>query len=227
MARSKLPVLSILVLLLSSHNYATDDRVNVMIPPPTASQLERLRQDIVFSDILLGRELTFHTTWGLFSPKEVDAGTRLLLDYLDDKQVEKVLDVGCGYGALGLTLASLHPEAKVTLVDKDFVAIDYCQKNADTNELDNTEVFLSNGLNRVEEYDFDLIVTNLPAKSGKELYTLMFSDMHTKLQTGGACYIVTINGLRQFVKRNFIDVFGNYKKLKQGPVYTVAMAVRQ
>jgi len=197
-----------------------------MIPAPTGSQLERLRQDIVFSDTLLGRELTFHTTWGLFSPREIDGGTRLLLDHLDDQPVKRVLDVGCGYGALGLTLASLHPDAKVTLVDKDFVAIDYCQKNAVTNGLDNAGAFLSNGLNRVEECDFDLIVTNLPAKSGKELYTLMFSDMHAKLQTGGACYVVTINGLRQFVKRNFIDIFGNYKKLKQGSVYTVAKAVR-
>lgn len=86
---------------------------------------------------------------------------------------------------------------------------------------------MSNGLNRVESDNFDLIVTNLPAKSGKELYTLMFCDMHTKLKPGGSCYIVTINGLRQFVKRNFIEIFGNYKKLKQGAVYTVAMATRQ
>jgi len=197
-----------------------------MIPTPTAAELQRLRQDIVFSDTLLGRELTFHTTWGLFSPKEIDAGTRLLLEYLDNNPIHRALDVGCGYGALGLTLASLHPDAKVTLIDKDFVAIDYCQKNAAINNLGNAEAFLSNGLNQVEDGEFDLIVTNLPAKSGKELYTLMFSDMHAKLKSGGVCYIVTINGLRQFVKRNFNDIFGNYKKLKQGPVYTVAMAGR-
>jgi len=112
------------------------------------------------------------------------------------------------------------------LIDKDFVAIEYCRKNAIVNDLSNTDIFLSNGLNQVDAKDFDLIVTNLPAKSGKELYTLMFCDIYTKLKSGGCCYIVTINGLRQFVKRNFTDFFGNYKKLKQGPVYTVAMATK-
>ena len=198
-----------------------------MTPAPSDYQLELLRQDLVFSETLCQQQMTFHTTWGLFSPREVDAGTLLLLEHVEANKNARVLDLGCGYGALGLTLAAVCPDGMVTLVDKDYVAIDYCRKNASVNGLSNTEIFLSNGLNRVESDNFDLIVTNLPAKSGKELYTLMFCDTHTRLKPGGSCYIVTINGLRQFVKRNFIEIFGNYKKLKQGAVYTVAMATRQ
>ncbi len=197
-----------------------------MIPAPTPSELEKLRQDIVFSDKLQQQALTFHTTWGLFSPREIDAGSKLLLEHIKVDKNTKALDMGCGYGALGLTLASMCPDGSVTMVDKDYVAIEYCRKNADVNELSNTDIFLSNGLNQVEASDFDLIVTNLPAKSGKELYQLMFHDTHQKLKPGGTCYIVTINGLRQFVKRHFMDIFGNYKKLKQGAVYTVAMATK-
>jgi len=189
--------------------------------------LDKLRRDIVFSDTLCGQSLTFHTTWGLFSPREVDAGSRLLLEYLEVEEDTKSLDVGCGYGALGLTLASLSPAGTVTMVDKDFVAVEYCRKNAALNNLLNTEIILSNGLNQVKQDGFDLVITNLPAKSGKELYTLMFCDSYRLLKPGGKCYIVTINGLRQFVKRNFVEIFGNYKKLKQGSVYTVAMAVRE
>lgn len=198
-----------------------------MIPAPTPAELEKYRRDIVFSDTLRLQVLTFHTTWGLFSPREIDVGSRLLLEYVTVPSDAKCLDVGCGYGALGLTLASLCPQGSVTMIDKDYVAIEYCRKNAAVNGLSNTEVFLSNGLNQVENADFDLIVTNLPAKSGKELYTLMFCDIHARLKPGGCCYIVTINGLRQFVKRNFNDIFGNYKKLKQGSVYTVAMASKK
>lgn len=198
-----------------------------MTPLPTRAELDRLRSDIVFSETLRDQKLTFNTTWGLFSPREIDTGSRLLLDHIVVDESPRVLDVGCGYGALGLTLASLCPEGSVTLIDKDYVAIEYCRKNAAANNLGNTEIFLSNGLNQVEADDFDLIVTNLPAKSGKELYTLMFCDMHSKIVPGGKCYIVTINGLRQFVKRNFIEIFGNYKKLKQGSVYTVAVATRE
>lgn len=198
-----------------------------MIPAPTPAELEKYRRDIVFSETLCQHPLTFHTTWGLFSPREIDAGSRLLLDYLNVADGAKCLDVGCGYGALGLTLAASCAGGEVTMIDKDYVAIEYCRKNATVNNLTNTDIFLSNGLNQVQANDFDLIVTNLPAKSGKELYTLMFCDIHANLKQGGQCYIVTINGLRQFVKRNFNDIFGNYKKLKQGSVYTVAMATKE
>lgn len=198
-----------------------------MIPIPTPAELDKYRQDIVFSETLCQQLLTFHTTWGLFSPREIDAGSRLLLEYLQDMEVSKCLDIGCGYGALGLTLAATYPDSQVTMIDKDFVAIDYCRKNAALNNLTNTNIFLSNGLHQVEADDFDLIVTNLPAKSGKELYTLMFCDSYSKLVPGGSCCIVTINGLRNFVKRNFSELFGNYKKLKQGPVYTVAVATKE
>lgn len=198
-----------------------------MKSPITRESLPRLRQDTVFSETLCEKTLTFHTTWGLFSPREVDAGSLLLLDHLELADNDRVLDLGCGYGALGLTLAAVHPASHVTLVDKDFVAVEYCRKNARLNGLSNTSVFLSNGLQQVEDSDFDCVLTNLPAKSGKELYYLMFYDAHDRLKVGGSFYIVTINGLRGFVKRVFKEVFGNYRKLKQGAVYTVAVATRE
>jgi 16S rRNA G1207 methylase RsmC len=71
---------------------------------------------------------------------------------------------------------------------------------------------------------FDLIVSSLPAKTGKELYYLYFYDALERLKPGGRIYVVTITGLRKFVARAFNEVFGNYEKVKQGKTYTVAMA---
>ena len=198
-----------------------------MKSPITRETLPKLRQDIVFNAKFGGSPLTFHTTWGLFSPREVDAGTLLLHEHMEISESARILDLGCGYGALGLPLAANNPDALVCLVDKDFVAIEYCKKNAELNRLSNVDICLSNGLNQVSVTQFDVVVTNLPAKSGKELYYLMFYDVHSRLKPGGRFYIVTITGLRGFVKRTFNEIFGNYKKLKQGPVYTVAMAERQ
>ncbi len=189
--------------------------------------LDGLRQDIVFSETLRGHMLTFHTTWGLFAPKAVDAGSRLLLDYLEIKEDDDTLDLGCGYGPLGLTMAKLAPQGRSLLLDKDFVAVEYSRKNAEVNSIDNAEVILSNGLERVGELSFDLIVSNLPAKTGKELYYLYFYDALARLNPGGSIYVVTISGLRKFVARAFREVFGNYEKLKQGKVYTVARAVKK
>ncbi len=190
----------------------------------TRDYLDKLRQDIVFSETLCSHTLQFHTTWGLFSPKNVDEGSRLLLDHMEVNPDDNTLDLGCGYGPLGLTLAKLAPEGKSILVDKDFVAVEYSKKNAKTNQINNTDIFLSNGFDQIGDRRFDLIVSNLPAKTGKELYYLYFYDALARLNPGGRFYVVTISGLRKFVARAFEEVFGNYKKVKQGKTYTVAMA---
>ncbi len=196
----------------------------IKLSPETNAYLDKLRADIVFQDTLRGETLTYHTTWGLFSPKGIDEGSRLLLDHLDVREDDDTLDLGCGYGPLGLTLARLAPRGTSVLVDKDFVAIDYSRKNASINGITNAEIFLSNGFTQIGDRRFDLIVSNLPAKTGKELYYLYFYDALVRMKPGARFYVVTISGLRKFVQRAFMEVFGNYKKLKQGGTYTVAMA---
>jgi len=195
-----------------------------MIEP---AQLTSLRRPIDFQAELAGQPLRFQSTWGLFSPREIDAGTRLLLERIELAPDADCLDLGCGYGPIGLTLARLAPRGRVLLVDKDFVAIDYARKNIALNGLDNAEALLSNGFDQIPpKRRFDVIVSNIPAKVGKELLTLWLHDARARLNPGGALYVVTINGLRQFIKRYLEDIFGNYDKLKQGTHYTVALATR-
>jgi len=71
--------------------------------------IARLKQDIVFSTELRGIPMTFHSTWGLFSPREVDEGSRLLIEQVEVRPHDDVLEIGCGYGPIGLTLAKLAP----------------------------------------------------------------------------------------------------------------------
>lgn len=189
--------------------------------------IARLRQDIAFDDVLLGHRLHFNTTWGLFSPKGIDEGTRLLLDHLEVKPDDRAIDLGCGYGPIGLAIAKSAPQGHCTLVDKDFVAVEYAKKNAARNAIDNVDILLSNGLQHVPPGDFTLAVTNLPAKANKEHYYLFFHDIQQRLLPGGRFYIVVISGLRQFIARAFQEVFGNHTKVKQGKTYTVALAVKE
>jgi 16S rRNA (guanine1207-N2)-methyltransferase len=189
----------------------------------TAS-IEKLREDLTFEDTLCGQHLHFHSTWGLFSPREVDEGSRLLLSHIDLQPDADCLDLGCGYGVIGLTLAKLAAAGHTTLVDKDFVAIDYCRKNIALNQINNAEAILSNGFDAIRDRRFDVIASNIPAKVGNELMTLFFYDAQRQLKPGGQIYVVTINGLREYIKRVFKERFGNYTKLKQGRNYTVALA---
>jgi len=190
----------------------------------TKAFLDKLRKDIVFSDDLRGHKLTFHTTWGVFSPREVDEGSRMLLDFMKIGESDDCLDLGCGYGPIGMTMAKLAPKGHTVLVDKDFVAVDYANRNIALNRIHNAEALLSNGFSAIGERKFDVIASNIPAKVGNEMLYLFLYDALAHLKPGGRLYVVTISGLRQFIKRSFNEVFGNYDKLKQGKTYTVAMA---
>jgi len=194
----------------------------------TPQELARLRADIHFQETLGGHSLRFQTTWGLFSPRAIDEGTRLLVERLEVAADADCLDLGCGYGPIGLLMARMAPQGRTLLVDKDFVAVDYANRNARANGLDNARAQLSNGFDQVDPaLHFDVIASNLPAKVGKELLTLYLHDALARLRPGGRLYLVTITGLRQFIKRNLEEVFGNYKKLKQGRAYTVALAEKR
>jgi 16S rRNA (guanine1207-N2)-methyltransferase len=186
-----------------------------------------LRQDIRFESTQQGHLLRFQTTWGLFSPREIDSGTDLLLKFITVAPDEKILDLGCGYGPLGITLALSAPQGQVTMVDKDFVAVEYANKNAALNGAGHARALLSNGLAHLPSgLTFTTVVSNIPAKVGKEMMSIFLHDIHQHLEPNGQLVVVTINGLRDYMKRTFTEVFGNYEKVKQGKDYTISRAVK-
>lgn len=186
-----------------------------------------LKREICFEENLRGSNFRFCTTWGLFSPKNIDEGSKLLIDSLNLSQGSLSLDLGCGYGPIGLTVAKLDPKGKVHMVDKDYVAIEYARKNAKLNYIGNCEIYLSNGFERVPNIKFDAIFSNLPAKVGKEMLTILFEDSKKHLNDGGKIYIVVLSGLKEFIKRNLNEIFGNYEKLSHNNVYSVFSAVKK
>ena len=189
--------------------------------------IHNLRKDIIFEVKLKGHNFVFHSTWGLFSPKEIDKGSFMLINQVDIKPTDLTLEMGCGYGPIGLAIAKMSPQGKVHMIDKDFVAVDFANKNAQLNGIQNCDIYLSNAFNNVPAIEFDNIVSNLPAKVGKELLFLILNDAKNHLKKGGKFYVVVIAGLKDYIKRNFKEVFGNYKKLKQGKTYMVAVAIKE
>ena len=191
------------------------------------SGISKLKQDIVFDVQLHARKVTFHSTWGLFSPRAMDDGSYMLLHHIDPGPDDVTLDIGCGYGARGVVIAGMCPKGSVHMVDKDFVAVDCARKSARANGLTNCEIYLSNAFSAVPEMLFDNIVSHLPAQVGKELLSIVLHDAKLHLKPGGRLVVVTITGLRKFIQRHIEEVFGNYEKLKQGKHYTVAQAIME
>ena len=189
--------------------------------------IDALKQDIVFETELRGQSLKFSSTWGLFSPREIDSGTDLLLKYIDITENDHILDLGCGYGPIGITLAKEAKNGNILMVDKDFVAVDYARRNIELNRLGNAQAMLSNGLAQIpKDKKFTTVVSNIPAKVGKEMLSIFLHDIKEHLEPGGQFVVVTINGLRDYMKRTFNESFGNYEKVKQGRDYTISRTVK-
>ncbi|WNF37031.1 class I SAM-dependent methyltransferase [Bacillaceae bacterium IKA-2] len=140
---------------------------------------------------LRGLNMSFTSDAGVFSKKEVDFGTRLLLETcnLSEKAIT-ILDVGCGYGPIGLTIAKERPESKVLLVDINERALELAQLNAIQNGIKNTTILKSYLLNEVNEETFNVIFSNPPIRAGKEVVHQLFEDAYAHLDDGGEFWIV-------------------------------------
>ncbi len=192
--------------------------------------LEELKKDKGIRVRLLKHELKFRTTLGLFCPDEIDEGTLLLMSAIDPgADFKSILDIGCGYGPIGIALAKSFPDAEVDLIDKDFVAVDYANKNIALNGIDakKAKSYLSNGFSHVPAgKKYDLIISNLPAKVNKEFFWILFGEAFEHLPVGGTFLVVAIKQLEPMLKKSFDAVFGNSEIVSQNKVYSVVRTVR-
>ena len=135
-----------------------------------------------------GHGLNFMTDAGVFSKGELDVGSRLLLDALPALSGD-VLDIGCGWGAIGIAVAKANKNAHVTMVDVNRRALDLCRANCERNRV-TAEVIESDGMAVVMGNKYDAIVTNPPIRAGKQVIYKMFADAALSLKENGALYLV-------------------------------------
>ena len=135
-----------------------------------------------------GHGLSFMTDAGVFSKGELDAGSRLLLDALPTLQGD-VLDIGCGWGAIGIAVAKANKQARVTMLDVNRRALGLCQENCLRNGV-TAEILESDGMAAVLGRKFDAIITNPPIRAGKQVIYKMFADAAARLNAEGALYLV-------------------------------------
>lgn len=173
-----------------------------------------------------GERFAFDVAHTLFSTFQIDDGTDLLLRTMAvDAPPRRVLDIGCGVGVLGIVLGRVYPEAQVTMLDRDLLAVRYAQHNASLNEVANAVATGSVGLESVAGDRFDLIVSNIPAKIGDEAIEREFLlDPLEHLSPGGDYWFVVVSGLNRLIPglgRKHILKLKEVKKRSGHAVYHV------
>lgn len=147
----------------------------------------------------------FHVSQELFSSHTVDRGTQRLLRtflYSSIPAPKKILDLGCGYGPLGIVLKNQFPDASVHFVDRDALALEYARQNTMLNKCEkSTSFYASLGYDSVRESDFDLIVSNIPAKVGEKVLEHFILDAHHRLVPKGTVAIVVVDAINEATKR--------------------------
>ncbi|CAG7656732.1 class I SAM-dependent methyltransferase [Paenibacillus allorhizosphaerae] len=141
-------------------------------------------------ETMIGRTFTFTTDAGVFSKRGIDYGSKLLIETVSLPDQARVLDVGCGYGPIGLAAAVLAGKGMVTMVDINERAIELAKHNAKRNQITNVEILQSDLLEQVTGRTFDAVLTNPPIRAGKETVHRIFEQAHEVLVPGGALWIV-------------------------------------
>lgn len=133
----------------------------------------------------------FKTDNGVFSKREVDFGSRLLIEAFEMPEVTGlVLDVGCGYGPIGLSIAKHFQDRSIHMVDVNERALQLAKENAELNRIENVMIYESDCLLNVKENNFAVILTNPPIRAGKKVVHAIFDQSYNHLVSEGELWVV-------------------------------------
>lgn len=179
------------------NHYFTDNR-----------QLAQNRKEITFRFSCFN--FSFITDNGVFSKEYVDYGSMIFLEALEKEKLgNNLLDVGCGYGTLGVVLKKMNPASKMTMVDVNPRALELAAINAEKNETE-VDIRQSDIYENVSENNYTDIITNPPIRAGKAVIYKIFDEAYEHLEDGGHLYVVIRKQHGALsAQKKIASVFGN------------------
>jgi 16S rRNA (guanine1207-N2)-methyltransferase len=178
--------------------------------------------------VLRGKNLRFTSDAGVFSKGDIDYGSRVLIEAMEIPDGSAVLDVGCGYGPIGITAAHLAPKGHVTMVDINSRAVELAKENALQNGIRNVTVMESDMLGALEGRKFDVILTNPPIRAGKAVVHGIFEQAYEHLNEGGTLWIVIQKKQgAPSAAAKLEELFGSVEEVGKDKGYRIIKAYKQ
>lgn len=175
----------------------------------------------------LGKEIILNSDNGVFSKDRIDFGTNVLLNSLEDlNAIKSVLDVGCGIGIIGISLASKYNNLNVQMVDVNEKAVSLTNENIILNKLKNCKSYISNVYSEVND-SFDMIISNPPIRAGKDVVHKIASEAKDHLNDKGFFYAVVQKkqGADSF-KKKLEEVYGNVEIVNKDSGYIIFKSIK-
>lgn len=189
-------------------------------------EVEHAEKDWSFE--LRGFNFKFTTDNGVFSKNTVDYGSRALLAAVDlsETPAGPILDMGCGYGPIGMTLAKLAPERQIDMVDVNERALGLAQKNCDLNQIHNVEIFESAEYQNVTA-QYAGILTNPPIRAGKAVVQNILKGAYEHLLPDGELDVVIQKKQgAPSAKQLMADTFGNVQIIHKDKGYYILQSIK-
>ncbi|OPX43538.1 ribosomal RNA small subunit methyltransferase C [Ruminiclostridium hungatei] len=168
-----------------------------------------MTENYLFEATIKDITLKFKTSNDVFSPKSIDKGTFAMLSVVDFKETDKVLDLGCGYGVVGILAAKIIGTDNVVMTDKDSIAVDFSQMNAALNNVENIKIIKSDGFKNLDDKDFTLILSNPPYHTDFSVAKEFIEKGFNRLCIGGKMYMVTKR--KDWYKNKLTAIFGGVR----------------
>jgi 16S rRNA (guanine1207-N2)-methyltransferase len=174
---------------------------------------------------LRGQTFKFLTSSSVFSKKQVDPGTRLLIEAMLLPDSGNVLDVGCGYGAVGIAAAASNPRLRVVLTDVNMRAVQLARQNIKINRVRNAEVRHGCLYEPIKELTFNCVLSNPPVSAGMATVLAIIQGAPKFLSCDGTLQMVVRSKIgKKTLPNAFAEAFGNYSILARKSGYRVLLA---
>ena len=177
---------------------------------------------------LRDKSYTFTSDIGVFSKNEVDFGSRLLIESFVEPHISgEFLDLGCGYGPIGIAIAGSYPDRKIYMTDVNERALKLAQKNANQNHIQNVTLIQSDRFSDLGNQQFAAILTNPPIRAGKKVVHAIFEESYQALHRSGELWVVIQKKQgAPSAKKKLIEQFDKVEVIERRKGYYIFRATR-